>query len=792
MLAITRNLFISFFVLSLIACNGGGKSDSALKGPSPVVGDWHFYYPDTQCEESWYFFEDGTFEANAYYQIASGTYQLKKKNGQRYELTLYFESDSGAMLGCEPRDSNLTGYYSYINIEFNSNQNEMYFLDYDNKNNVLLTMERFDGTPNSQRSNPVVTSSWPSPDSQFVHHDLQKIRVSFNKEMDASSFNSNNVILKNTVTDEKVEIDNIYFTKDNSNTVLIDLGENSSNYNAEFELIIKKDVKDIEGDQLRLDFVINFSMETELEPPEVIYETFDPDFGFSSDVSNKSTLIIEFSEPINAETLTNENITLVTDYGSPVDFDLIIIEPHIIEIDPLVSDTFDEEVVFKIENIEDLNGNSIENPYLRFFELNDYTPPGIISISPEFTNVLTNTVSFTIEFSENIYYNYDSNPLSLVIDEPGKNLVYSPVQTNQEINNNILTITPLEPLKYTGEYRLLLDKNDFSDFEGNSPYDSEHNYFKVSNHPDSISIQNSSGALSTNTNSYFDYVNNGGEANLRKTDLSSLSREYYQFDQNIEDICIDDADGLIYTNEPYSNYFSELKASNLELIRTVSTTTVFKLDEYSYFDKYVCEENSITLHSSPFQPGENIYSISKEPPHSVTEYNGIENAASYNFISDNSVFTVRAEEITTRQEYNIYLSRYEKSESSEWEIIDESKPANYSSYEPSYPWSMIEPIFFDEVNDRVINGKKVYNANNLKQEIHTFRGQNPIILAVDFNRNRIVTGDGVYSLDDYKLIQSLPFAYISRAEFNETGDLYLFYSEYRRALIKIPEEEIGQ
>ena len=155
MKSLRNTLILSvFFILTGCGSSGGGDTDNIRNDSTTrsITGAWIFEYPDTQCEEVYFFNSDSTFEINSADEIVVGEYifETNVPGTQRHQLTIDITADN-LQQDCSGIISDETGFAFVAYIEFLSD-NEIGWYDDQTDGELLITMETFIGSPNSIRS----------------------------------------------------------------------------------------------------------------------------------------------------------------------------------------------------------------------------------------------------------------------------------------------------------------------------------------------------------------------------------------------------------------------------------------------------------------------------------------------------------------------------------------------------------------------------------------------------------------------------------------------------------------
>jgi hypothetical protein len=255
-------------------------------------------------------------------------------------------------------------------------------------------------------------------------------------------------------------------TYDEANMTVI-FTPDALNYGTVYNIVITTGVKDSAGNALQADFEWSFATisEPDTVPPEII--SVVPADG-QRDVALNTEIIIVFSEPMNASTITPETVFVSDESGGRVDGLLNYDEANMTVIftpDALNYGTTYNAVI--TADIKDLAGNPIQADFEWSFSTitaSDTVPPEIISVlpAPGGSNISLNTEIMAV-FSEPLNLYTVTNETFLVLDESGMDVLGSVFYN--EVNMTAI-FTP-DTLDYGKTYTAVITAG-VKDLAGNS------------------------------------------------------------------------------------------------------------------------------------------------------------------------------------------------------------------------------------------------------------------------------------------------------------------------------------
>jgi hypothetical protein len=630
------------------------------------------------------------------------------------------------------------------------------------------------------------TISDPDPFSLTIEYNLdgnllvlgKTISIQLSKPINPLTVGYNEI----TLTDSMglyIPID-VHFNEQDQIIIILD---NYLNYASDYTLSINGDWYSLDGTLITPnDKQVTFT--TEIDSYSPIIESMYPIDGYVN-VDTKSDIYIYFDGPLNSDSISSSKITL-TDMATNQALPFILTleqDNKLVRVNPQSHFLYNSVIQFSIDSgLEDLSGNVLSNSIeVSFTVESDRDAPSIISITPApGTLDIPLDTSFIIEFDENINPEY--------IDENGyylnKDSTYGTnIPTLATVSGNKLIITPVQPLKYQVNYTMDLDNSystSIEDLNGNEKYSFDSWSFSTGDYSNFLQLNVAIDSFEFDSDNNFLYALNNTNKRIYKIDLTTdeilLTQDLLQAPSRM---CIDNVNDKIYITNTTSNSVTELNSSTFETISSITWPSPNWGHETAHYH-IRCTEDNLFISTAEWAP--RIYKIDRNDTSSGAYLDTIEGIGDFQINSQGDIYSWYQYGWSAGYAGS-RIERFSESPDT-WKKVDESS----QSY-PNHDRDPLDsPLLMDEVSGRIINKRYLFNSLNLEQILYDF-GDNAVIYAADFNRNRASTMGAVYSLDTFSITSYLPLDDIDNLIFDNEGDLYMLRNS-DSALYILPQEDL--
>ena len=305
---------------------------------------------------------------------------------------------------------------------------------------------------------PTILSISPDDGSEDVPISVE-VTITFSEDLDVATVTSNTVSLRGGSSTV-----NGTLLVDGSSVTFIpstDLAHSTT-----YTIIVDSGITDEAGNRLSQSRSSSF---TTIAPPDVappVVVSIDPEDG-ETGVSLETNIVIEFSEQIDINSVSDNSVALTTPaFSNNIEAE-VSINGNIMTIDPTVN--FEEVAVYTLvlgTGLTDLAGNSLGEEFQSSFTTLslDTEAPTVVSSDPEAneTGVLLNA-NITITFSEAIDAS-SINDNSLLLTEFG---ISDLLEATVTVVDNVLTVDPATDFNEGTTYNISLPAGGIRDLVGN-------------------------------------------------------------------------------------------------------------------------------------------------------------------------------------------------------------------------------------------------------------------------------------------------------------------------------------
>ena len=830
-----NKLVISFCVLFLSACGGGGSSDKSSSTDNYPLSLYSGMTTQAIVDENniekfvKIIFGSNTFTSST---LARNTGDTAKNNSNNYSSRLnaitiksvmenikignqlhlrevsytnYCE-DSGSIV--VSGDINEETYQGTLNVNYKNCISEgialngtavfvihKYNINYDYIENTSLTFNGLDYTEVETNDSYAVfgTNSLTIDFDNFVETTVDNIL--FQKE-------TSDILLDNftTITNDSNETTlsgKVYLHDhgyvDISTPSSIDLGYNSTYYPVSGgPILVKGSNQTIQLTSLESGNALQAAYVNEEGQASVL--TIGNLSPFTMSLTDSGTMYLEYgdnsfqlslSEDLDLERSVLSSLIIKSPDDSTITSDVTYDESNrIITVTPSESLSYETSYTLELTN----NWYSIFGKVLQLDDSitrttsSDRQAPELISITPEpgSSNISVNT-SFVIEFNEDISTSEISDDDTVLI-ETLSNYYYDGVETDILISGNTITVTPTTPLAYGEGYTLTFDRLIYSlgiqDTNGNQAYFSSNDDWTFKTEIYSQKIEIGTGI------SYFDidkttnklYALDDTNKSLIIVDLTSDTVEAtHSLTRKPSRFCIDKASDRIYITTLNSSFIEEYQLSNFTQITSIPwSASSAGYDEEHYEIK--CTADKLYVADAEWSP--QLYSIDRVAPYLETKLTDIESVGGLEVTNNGDIYT------WFQYGWGAGLSSSKIQRIQDGSVIDTST----KTYPDHNRDPLDAPILLDETSNIVINKRYVFNSLNLEQVIYDL-GEDEVVYGADFNKKRIATLNEIYSLESYNSLIKLPIINVDNLIFDTEGDLYMLKNS-NSALFIMKESEM--